>query len=45
MNKAIRFLTRTAGGGPDKADKFGVSDFLAYGYLLLEVLVILVPVF
>ena len=45
MNKAIRFLTRTAGGGPDKADKFGVSDFLAYGYLLLGVLVILVPVF
>ncbi len=44
MSKAIAFLTRTR-GNPDTADRFGIADFLAYSYLLVGVLVILVPVF
>ena len=43
MSRAIAFLTRTRGSF-DKADRFGIADALAYGYLLLGVLVILVPV-
>ncbi|MEM1235954.1 MAG: carbohydrate ABC transporter permease [Pseudomonadota bacterium] len=43
MTRVTAFLTRTA-GSQDKADRFGVSDFLAYGYLLLGVLLVLVPV-
>ena len=37
------FLTRTK-GNPDKADRIGAADLLAYGYLALGVLLILVPV-
>lgn len=43
MTVVARFLTRTA-GNPDKAERFGVGDFLAYAYLVLGVLIILVPV-
>ncbi len=43
MGTLTTFLTRTKGSA-DKADRFGMADFLAYGYLLLGVLVILVPV-
>ena len=32
------FLTRTAGNPKDKADRFGLADFLAYGYLVFGVL-------
>lgn len=44
MSRLGMFLTRTA-GSPDRADRFGIADFLAYGYLALGVFVILVPVF
>jgi len=44
MRRITTFLTRTR-GNPDTADKFGIADFIAYGYLLLGVLIILVPVF
>ncbi|NND89727.1 MAG: carbohydrate ABC transporter permease, partial [Granulosicoccus sp.] len=44
MNKVITFLTRTR-GNPNTASKFGITDFLAYGYLLAGVLIILMPVF
>lgn len=44
MSRTIRFLTRTA-GSPDRAERFGIGDLLAYGYLLLGVFIILVPVF
>ena len=44
MRRITIFLTRTR-GNPDTADKFGIADFMAYGYLLLGVLIILVPVF
>ncbi len=44
MSKLVTFLTRTR-GNPNTASKFGVADFLAYSYLLLGVLIILVPVF
>lgn len=37
------FLTRTKGSA-DKADRLGAADYLAYGYLVLGVLIILVPV-
>ncbi|WP_099827489.1 carbohydrate ABC transporter permease [Oceaniglobus indicus] len=37
------FLTRTKGTA-DRARRFGIADLLAYGYLLLGVLVILMPV-
>ncbi len=43
MRRIATFLTRTA-GNPGTADRFGITDFLAYGYLLLGVLIILVPV-
>lgn len=43
MNTAIRFLTRTRGSA-NKAGKIGMTDVLAFGYLLIGVLVILVPV-
>jgi len=43
QNRAIRFLTRTA-GTQDRADRFGMADFLAYSYLVLGVFIILVPV-
>ncbi len=43
MNRVATFLTRTA-GNRDTADRFGITDFLAYGYLVLGVLIILVPV-
>lgn len=38
-----RFLTRTA-GNRETARRFGLQDVLAYGYLVLGVLMILVPV-
>ena len=44
MSRITTFLTRTR-GNPDSADRFGITDFLAYGYLLLGVMIILVPVF
>jgi alpha-1,4-digalacturonate transport system permease protein len=44
MGKLWTFLSRTR-GNPNTAERFGVADFLAYGYLLLGVLIILVPVF
>ena len=34
MSRITTFLTRTR-GNPDSADRFGITDFLAYGYLLL----------
>jgi len=37
------FLTRTA-GNRETANRFGIADFLAYGYLAIGVLIILVPV-
>ncbi len=43
MGAITTFLTRTA-GSRDRADRFGIGDFLAYSYLLLGVLIILVPV-
>ncbi len=43
MHRIATFLTRTA-GNPRTADRFSITDFLAYGYLLLGVLIILVPV-
>jgi alpha-1,4-digalacturonate transport system permease protein len=39
----MAFLTRTA-GRQDRADRFGIADFLAYGYLVFGVMIILVPV-
>ncbi len=43
MTRVIPFLTRTRGGA-DRADRFGVQDFLAYAYLVVGVLIILIPV-
>jgi alpha-1,4-digalacturonate transport system permease protein len=43
MSRVATFLTRTA-GNRNTAERFGVQDFLAYGYLVLGVLMILVPV-
>lgn len=43
-SRLMRFLTRTA-GNRDTAQKFGITDFLAYAYLVFGVLIILVPVF
>lgn len=43
MGRVSKFLTRTA-GTHDKAERFGISDFIAYGYLIFGVLIILVPV-
>lgn len=43
MSRLATFLTRTAGSA-DRADRFGMSDFLSYAYLLFGVLIILVPV-
>ena len=43
MSKLITFLTRTR-GNPETADRLGITDYLAYGYLLLGILIILVPV-
>lgn len=43
MTRVARFLTRTA-GNRDTADRFGIADFLAYAYLAVGVLIILVPV-
>lgn len=43
MNRVATFLTRTA-GNRDTAERFGITDFLAYGYLVLGVMIILVPV-
>jgi alpha-1,4-digalacturonate transport system permease protein len=43
MTRVIPFLTRTRGSF-DKAERFGMADFLAYGYLVVGILVILVPV-
>jgi len=44
MGSVTRFLTRTR-GNPETAQKIGITDVMAYGYLLLGVLIILVPVF
>ncbi|MEM6666434.1 MAG: carbohydrate ABC transporter permease [Pseudomonadota bacterium] len=44
MSRIATFLTRTAGNPENRAERFGVGDLLAYGYLLFGVLVILVPV-
>ena len=43
MSRMTAFLGRTA-GNPGRAERFGIGDFLAYGYLFLGVLIILVPV-
>lgn len=43
MSKLITFLTRTR-GNPETADRLGITDYLAYGYLMLGILIILVPV-
>lgn len=43
MSRLATFLTRTA-GNKDTAERFGITDFLAYGYLLFGVLIVLVPV-
>ena len=43
MTRLATFLTRTS-GSPDRAERFGVADFLAYSYLALGVLIILIPV-
>ncbi len=43
MGRLGTFLTRTR-GNPETADKLGITDYLAYGYLLLGILIILVPV-
>ena len=43
MSRVATFLTRTA-GSQDRADRFGIADFLAYGYLGLGVLIVLIPV-
>ena len=40
MSRIATFLTRTA-GSQDRADRFGITDFLAYSYLVLGVLIIL----
>lgn len=42
-SSAIKFLTRTKGSA-DGAGKLGVQDVVAYGYLLLGILIILIPV-
>lgn len=42
-SSVITFLTRTKGSA-DGAHKYGAQDIVAYGYLLLGILVILVPV-
>ena len=44
MGTLTTFLTRTK-GNPETAQRIGVTDVLAYGYLMLGVLIILVPVF
>jgi len=44
MRKLITFLSRTK-TGQDSAEKLGAQDLLAYSYLVLGVLIILVPVF
>lgn len=44
QSRLVSFLTRTSGNPRNKADRFGIGDFLAYGYLVFGVLVILVPV-
>ena len=44
MTRLATFLTRTA-GSQNRADRFGITDFLAYSYLVLGVLIILIPVF
>lgn len=43
MSRLTTFLTRTAGGN-DRADRFGIADFLAYAYLISGVLIVLIPV-
>ena len=43
MFRLATFLTPTRGSA-DKAERYGIQDFLAYGYLVLGVLVVLVPV-
>lgn len=43
MSRFSDFMTRTAGSS-DKAERFGVSDFLAYSYLVFGVFIVLVPV-
>ena len=43
MSRVSRFLTRTA-GSQDRADRFGIADFMAYGYLVFGVLIVLIPV-
>ena len=43
MTRLGTFLTRTA-GSQDRADRFGIADFLAYSYLVFGVFIILIPV-
>ena len=43
MSRIATFMTRTA-GNKETAKRFGIADFLAYGYLVFGVLIILVPV-
>lgn len=44
MSRLTTFLSRTAGNGPDRAERIGITDVLAYSYLFFGVLIILVPV-
>ncbi|MBX2823154.1 MAG: carbohydrate ABC transporter permease [Gammaproteobacteria bacterium] len=43
MSSVIQFLTRTKGSA-DGVHRLGAQDIVAYGYLLLGILIILVPV-
>ena len=43
MSGTLRFFTRTKGSA-DGSRKLGAQDIVAYGYLLLGILIILVPV-
>ena len=43
VSGTLRFLTRTKGSA-DGANKLGAQDIVAYGYLLLGILIILIPV-
>ena len=43
MSRVVQFFTRTKGSA-DTVHKLGAQDIVAYGYLLLGILIILIPV-
>ena len=43
MSRILHFLTRTAGSA-DGTQRIGTADMIAYGYLILGVLIVLIPV-